>query len=367
MDRATAAQRTPLHGCHVELGARMVEFAGWEMPVQYSGVIAEHRAVRSAAGLFDVSHMGEIEVRGADAKDFLERLTPNRVAALTPGRAQYSALLSPDGTYLDDLLLYCLENETYLVVANAANTESDLRWMLEHRAGTVDIEDVSAHTALIALQGPRSQQILSRVCEARLSDLARYRCVRVEVCGVGATVSRTGYTGEDGFEIYVGADASPPVWRTLLEAGSDLGLLPAGLGARDTLRLEAGLVLYGHEIDQSVTPFEAGLDWVVKLDQDDFIGREALVQQRERGVERRLAGLELRGRRIARSRDVVRAGGEVIGRVTSGTWSPTLERPIGMALLDAAWTEPGSCVETEVRGRWESAIVCDLPFYQRPR
>jgi aminomethyltransferase len=352
----------------------MVDFAGWEMPVSYSGILAEHLAVRRAAGLFDVSHMGEIEVRGAGAESFVDWLTPNRVRGLAPGRAQYSALLTERGTYVDDLLVYRLDRETILLVVNASNTEKDLAWIRERAevwsqaataGATVSIEDTSDSTALLALQGPRSVEILAPLAGDDVGGLRSFGLVTTRLAGERAIVSRTGYTGEDGFEIFLAAEAAERVWARLIEAGREHGLLAAGLGARDSLRLEAGLCLYGHEIDETVTPFEVGLDWVVKLAEGDFVGRDALLRQREAGVPRRLVGLELEGRRIGRADAVVWSNGEAIGRVTSGTWSPFLERSIAMALVGAGHAAAGGRVEVEVRATKEPAQVRGLPFYRR--
>ncbi|HVR30208.1 MAG TPA: glycine cleavage system aminomethyltransferase GcvT, partial [Thermoanaerobaculia bacterium] len=332
---ADGLKRTPLHRCHLEAGGRLVEFAGWEMPVSYSGILAEHLAVRRAAGLFDVSHMGEIRIDGPGAERFVDWLTPNRVRGLAPGRAQYSALLSEAGTYVDDLLVYRLGRDAILLVVNAANAEKDLAWIAQRAPDDAAVEDVSDATALLALQGPRAQEILEPLVAVDLEALRSFRLVSTSIAGAAGIVSRTGYTGDDGFEIFVGAEEAAALWDRLLEAGRGLGLEPAGLGARDSLRLEAGLCLYGHEIDETVTPLEAGLDWMVKLEGEDFLGRDALLRQREQGVRRRLVGLELAGRRIARAGAAVWSAGRRVGTVTSGTWTPFLERSIAMALLDS--------------------------------
>jgi len=367
-------RRTPLHAQHVAAGGRLVPFAGWEMPVQYAGVIDEHRAVRRAAGLFDVSHMGEIRVRGAGAEAFLQHLTPNDVARLPVGRAHYSALLTERGTYLDDLLCYHLGDGDFLLVVNAANREADLAWVEERadawragggRAG-FEVRDVSDDYALLALQGPRAREILDPLTPA---DLSAIRYYGFATCRIGhqipALVSRTGYTGEDGFELYVDPDHAPGLWEMLLEVGEGAGLRPAGLGARDTLRLEAAMALYGHELDRETTPYEAGLGWVVKLDKGDFVGREALARQREEGIGRKLAGFEVEGRGIAREGHRVLVDGQAVGRVTSGTWSPTFEKALGMAYVPPALAAPGTTIEIEVRGRRLAAETVELPFYRR--
>ena len=366
-------QKTPLHDRHVAAGAKMVDFAGWEMPVQYSGVIEEHRAVREAAGLFDVSHMGEVRVSGPGAEDFLQFLTPNDITKLTPGRAQYNALLTERGTYIDDLLIYRLDEQDYMIVVNAANATKDHAWIRDHAEDHegVDVEDVSARTALIALQGPKAVEILRPLAELEGSDedpaaaIRFYRFGRGTVDGVEAILSRTGYTGEDGFELYLDPEEAPRVWDRLLEAGEDHGLIPAGLGARDTLRLEAGLALYGHEIDDTVTPWEAGLGWTVKLEAGDFVGRDALIEQKESGVERKLLGFEVEGRGIAREGHRVLHGDEPVGHVASGTWSPTFEKALGTCFVPTALAEPGGEVVLEVRKRRLDARLVKMPFYKR--
>ncbi len=361
-------KHTPLHDAHVRAGAKLVEFAGWRMPVQYSGVIEEHRAVRSAAGLFDVSHMGEIRVSGAGAERFLQRMTPNDVAKLRPGRAHYSSLLTEEGTYIDDLLVYSLGEGRYLLVVNASNADGDHRWLADHleagAAGDLELADVSGDYALLALQGPAATEVLQGLTDVALAEIKRYGFAEGRVNGGDAIVSRTGYTGEDGFELYVAPRDAEALWEALLEAGRPAGLLPAGLGARDTLRLEAAMALYGHEIDRTTTPFEAGLGWTVKLEKGDFVGRQALVEHREAGLARRLVGFEVTGRGIARHGHEVVAGGETVGSVTSGTWSPTFEKALGMAYVPAELAETGA--RLEIRGKRSlEATVVDLPFYRK--
>ncbi len=369
-------RRTPLHDCHVRAGAKLVAFAGWEMPVRYSSEIDEHKAVRQAAGLFDVSHMGEIHVHGPGALDFLQRLTPNDVAKLKPGRAHYTGLLTPEGTYIDDLLIYQLAEGDYLVVANAANLAADFAWIAEQhanpsggQAGGEDcvVENVSDDYALLALQGPKAKEILARHTAIELDKIRYYRFAEGEVAGRKALVSRTGYTGEDGFELYLPPADAPAVWDALLDSGAGDGLLPAGLGARDTLRLEAGMALYGHEIDSTTTPFEAGLDWVVKLGKGDFLGRDALARQKENGLERRLVGFEVRDRGIARQDHAVLHDGAEVGRVTSGTWSPSFEKALGTAYVPSEIASPGTEIEIAVRKRQLAAVIVELPFYQRQK
>jgi len=361
------ALRTPLYDRHVAAGGRLVEFAGWQMPVQYQGVIDEHRAVRTAAGLFDVSHMGEIRVAGPGAEAFVQRLTPNDVSKLTPGRVHYSALLADDGTYHDDILVYRLADEEILLVVNAANAAKDFAWVVSQPHDGLAIEEVSAQWALMALQGPKAAEILAPLTDAALDAIRYYHFARGDVAGVPTLISRTGYTGEDGFELYVPPDAAGDIWDALLATGEAYGLMPAGLGARDTLRLEAGMALYGHEIDRTTTPWDAGLDWTIKLDKGDFVGRAALVAARERGPSRRLIGFEVEGRGIAREGHEVRVDGAVAGKVTSGTFSPTFERALGMAYVAAEHAEPGREIEIDVRGRAVAARLRALPFYKRPK
>ena len=360
-------RRTPLYECHREAGGKLVPFAGWEMPVQYAGVIEEHRAVRQAAGLFDVSHMGQIAVSGPGALAFLDRLTPNHVAKLVPGRAHYSGLLTDNGTYVDDLLVYRLGESDFLLVVNAANQERDLAWVQRHAPDDATVTDVSDDYALLALQGPKAVEILAPLTDVDLSAIRYYGFAHGTVDGHQALVSRTGYTGEDGFELYVGPDAAPHLWRRLLAAGASHGIQPAGLGARDTLRLEAGMALYGHELDEATTPFEAGLAWVVKLDKGEFLGSEALTRQKEEGVPRKLVGFEVTGRGIAREGHALQHDGSRVGQVTSGTWSPTFEKALGMAYVPSALGKPGTEVEIDVRGRTVPAILSEIPFYRRPR
>ncbi len=362
-----ALKRTPLYEKHVAAGARLVPFAGWEMPVQYTGVLEEHRAVREAVGLFDVSHMGEIIVRGRDAEAYLQRLTPNNVAQLTPGRAHYSGLLTDAGTYIDDLLIYRMAPAEFLVVVNAANTDKDFAWMESRRQGDVELDNASDRYALLALQGPRAVETLAPLVDPAVLDLKYYRFTQGTVAGRPALISRTGYTGEDGFELYMDPGEAPRTWDELVEAGASSGLLLAGLGARDTLRLEAGMALYGHDIDDTTTPLEAGLDWVVKLDKGDFIGRQVLVNQQREGIARKLVGFELEERGIAREGCKVMAEGKEVGKVTSGTFAPTLERAIGMTYLPLALAEPGTEIAVEVRGKRRAARVVALPFYRRSR
>jgi aminomethyltransferase len=358
-------QRTALYDCHIQAGAKMVEFAGWEMPVRYGSEIEEHHAVRRAAGLFDVSHMGEIRVTGPGSLEFLQSLTPNNVARLKPGRAHYSGLLTEDATYIDDILIYQLAENDYLLVVNASNIEGDFEWISSRPHPACVVENHSDRYALLALQGPKALEILSRHCGADLAALSYYHFVDDRVCEESCIVSRTGYTGEEGFELYLSPEAAPKVWDALLASGAALGLRPAGLGARDTLRLEAGMALYGHEIDRTTTPYEANLGWVVKLKKGDFTGRSVLAEQKKLGTARKLVGFEMQVRGIARQGHGVLVDGKPVGEVRSGTWSPTLEKAIGTAYLPTALAKEGTKVLIEVRKRQLEAVVVPMPFYRR--
>ncbi|MFS8534071.1 MAG: glycine cleavage system aminomethyltransferase GcvT [Limnochordales bacterium] len=367
-DHGPAGKRTPLYEEHLASGARMIDFAGFRMPVEYSGILEEHRAVRSAAGLFDLSHMGEIKVGGPGAAAFLDWAMTNRIADMEPGQARYSLMCKPDGGIVDDVVVYRRDGD-FLVVVNAANIAKDFQWLdylrrawpgeggSPVRPEDVILEDLSDATALLAVQGPRSLEILTRLTDAPLAAVAPFRFIEGKVDGYPALISRTGYTGEDGFELYVAPEAAVPLWRALLLAGKDLGLVPVGLGARDTLRLEMRFPLYGNDIDESTTPLEAGLGFAVKLDKDAFVGKEALVRQAAQGVARRLVGFRMIGRGIPRQGYPLLAGDREVGRVTSGTMSPTLGEPIGMGYVAAEYASPGQELAVEIRGR---SIPCQV-------
>jgi aminomethyltransferase len=359
-------KRTPLFDLHRELGAKLIDFGGWEMPVQYEGILEEHKAVRERVGLFDVSHMGELEVTGPDALALVQRLTPNDAARLADGRIQYSAFLTDRGTFVDDLLVYRRAADSYLLVVNASNTAKDFAWARERASGDARVEDRSDAYALIAVQGPLAARLLARVCAPPPADLPYYGFRTAKVLGQNALVSRTGYTGEDGFEIYLPPAGAPAVFRGLLEAGRPEGAAPCGLGARDTLRLEAKMALYGNDIDDTVTPWEADLGWIVRMGKGDFVGRDALARQKSAGVPRRLVGFEMVDRGIARhGYSAKTAHGP--GLVTSGTHSPTLGKPIGLALVPAASGEVGAELEVDIRGRAARARVVETPFYRRKK
>jgi aminomethyltransferase len=365
-------RRTPLFDEHVAAGGRMVDFAGYELPVQYSSIADEHHAVRTQAGLFDVSHMGEVFIRGPRALDFVQRISCNDHSKMTEGRAQYTGLMYPEGTFVDDMLVHKLQDDEYLLVVNAANRHKDVEYLRSLAADEegVRVDDESDAWAQIALQGPAAVDILRPLASLDPGDLKYYRFARGEVAARPALIARTGYTGEDGFELYVGPADAPPVWRALLEEGRDAGLAPAGLGARDTLRFEAGMCLYGNDIDETTTPLEAGLGWIVKLGKGDFIGRDVLDRQAEEGVEQRLVGFEVLDRGIARhGYDVFLAEDEhePAGRVTSGTMSPTLEKTLGMAYVPTEASEPGQEFFIQIRNRRARARIVDLPFYSRKK
>ena len=356
-------KHTPLHEVHVALGAKMVPFAGYEMPVQYpAGITAEHRAVRERCGLFDVSHMGEFILRGPDAVAFANRVTSNDVAALAVGQVQYSMILHEGGTIVDDCLVYRFADHLMMVV-NASNKDKDLAHITAHRGALdVAITDASDDTALLALQGPHAERVLQPLTETDLSGIAYYHFAEGLVAGVPAVISRTGYTGEDGFELYVANDAARGLWAALTADGT---VTPAGLGCRDSLRLEMGMALYGNDIDDGTTPLEAGLAWTVRLGKGAFVGRDALVKQKEHGVTRRLVGFTTAERSFPRHGYPVYYAGEARGTVCSGTMSPSLGIPIGTCYLPAAAAKEGTAFEIEVRGRRIAATVVKMPFYKQ--
>lgn len=358
-------KRTSLYGLHVASGARMVEFAGWEMPVQYTGIVDEHRGVRSAAGLFDVSHMGEVEVEGPGALDTVQRLVTNDAARLAVGQGLYTPMCNLSGGIIDEFTVFRLGDQRFLFIVNAATTPKDFSWIAAHTRNA-QARDRSFELALLALQGPNAQAILQRLTPADLALLRYFHILEgVEVAGVPCHVSRTGYTGEDGFEIACPWEAAPNVWKALMETGRAGGLVPAGLGARDTLRLEAGYMLYGNDIDESTTPLEAPLGWTVKLEKGEFVGRKALVEQKTRGVERKLVGFELTERAIPRHGYPLLASGAQIGQVTSGTFGPWVNKSIGMGYVRRQYAQPGTPIEVKIRGKPARAVIVKLPFYKR--
>ncbi len=366
--KTAESRKTPLYDLHVEAGAKIVDFGGWLMPLWTSGLLEEHRAVRTSAGLFDVSHMGEVWLEGAGASRVLGSLVTADVLELRPGRAKYCALLNEEGGIVDDLLVYKLREERLLCVVNAGTREGDIEQIRRHLpAGCgIDLVDRTLETCLLALQGPRTREILFRAAGSELR-MPFYGFVETVVAGVDCLVARTGYTGEWGYEIMAPWEAGPELWRALMDAGSDANLRPVGLGARDTLRLEAGMMLYGNDMDETTTPLEAGLEWIVSWDHE-FVGREALLKQKREGCRRRLVGFEMVDRGIPRSGYRVQApDGRWVGVVTSGTKSPTLGKAIGLAYVEPGLAEIGRVLGIEVRKTTRQARVVELPFYRRPR
>jgi aminomethyltransferase len=359
-------KRTPLYDEHLAAGGKMVPFAGFEMPVQYpTGITAEHRAVREAGGLFDASHMGEFVIRGPQALDLVQRISVNDASKLDVGQAQYSTMCTERGGVVDDLLIYRF-TDRYMLVVNAGNLDKDWAWVQTHaEAFDVDLVDVSDETCLLAVQGPLARDTLRPLVNIDLDSVRYYRFVEGDVCGVPALISGTGYTGEDGFELYIAPGDSVAVWRAVLDAGESVGVLPAGLGARDSLRLEMGYTLYGAELDDGHTPLESGLGWVTKLDKADFVGRDALVAQKAAGLSRRLVGLMTTQRGFPRSGYDIVSEGETVGTVTSGTMSPSLGVGIAMGYVPTELSAKGTALHIDSRGRPIAAVVSSTPFYTK--
>jgi aminomethyltransferase len=362
-------KKTPLNARHRALGARMVEFGGWDMPVEYSGLGDEHLAVRTRAGLFDVSHMGQIEIAGRDALNAVQQITCNDASRLSRNQAQYSALTTPQGTFVDDVLTYRLSDEHFMFVVNAGNIAKAFSWITQAIAGLGDAVAVntSSRYALLAIQGPAARDVLQGLTGVNLADLGYYWFTTGEVAGVAGTISRTGYTGEDGFELFVPPAGAERVWDAILEAGRSAGLVAAGLGARDTLRLEAAMRLYGNDIDETTTVLEADLGWIVGWKKEAFTGADALRRQKAEGVTRKLVGFEVLERAIARRNYEVLVNGRPAGLVTSGTQTPYLKKAIGMAYVPVSHAAPDSEFEIDVRGRRVRARVVRMPFYKRAR
>lgn len=358
-------KKTALHDVHAGLGAKMVEFGGFMMPVQYRGIIDEHNSVRQSAGVFDVSHMGEFEFRGPAALEFLQRMTINDVAKLAPGQAQYSAMCYPDGGIVDDLIIYRLIDR-YMAIVNAANLQKDWQWLQQAATPEVGMHDVSEQTSLLAVQGRNAQATLQKLTKTNLSEIKYYWFALGEIAGVPAVIARTGYTGEDGFEIAFEEKQSVKIWDAIFEAGKPFNIEPIGLGARDTLRLEMKYCLYGNDIDQTTNPIEAGLGWITKLDKGDFLGKQAIAAVKAQGPRRKLIGFELPGKNIARHGYALLKDGNAIGSVTSGTFSPSLQKSIGMGYVASDFSAIGSVITVDIRGRQMEASVVKTPFYQRP-
>ncbi len=361
----TPLKRTPLYQAHVKAGARMVPFGGWEMPVQYTGIVEEHRTVRSAVGLFDVSHMGEFEVEGPKALAALQHLTTNDVAALEPGHVQYSVLCYPNGTIVDDLTVYRLAGDRFMLTVNASNIDKD--WTHVNQSteygGGARWKNASADTGLIAVQGPKAEALVGRLADQDVAKLGYYRFARGAVAGVPTLISRTGYTGEDGFELYVAAAQTERLWTALLDAGRGDGVAPIGLGARDTLRLEMKYALYGNDIDETTNALEAGLGWVVKPTKGEFIGRDALEKVRAEGLTRKLVGIEMVDRAVARHGYPVLKDGRRVGVVTSGSYAPSVDKYIAMAYVETALAGVGTELAVEIRGQAKAARVVKTPFH----
>lgn len=355
-------KRTPLNQVHQDMGGKMVNFAGWNMPVQYSGIIDEHLAVRNKCGLFDVSHMGEIVFSGPDALKNLQQLVTNNVARLSVGQILYTTVCYPDGGIVDDILVYRLAEEEYLLVVNASNTDKDFSWFTENSSGRVNVENISQSYAQLALQGPESENILQQLTDVDLKEIKYYWFKEGDTAGKKSIISRTGYTGEKGFEIYLKPDDAVPVWNNLFKIGKKYGMIPAGLGARDTLRLEKKFCLYGNEISKDRHPLEAGLGWTVKFDKGDFIGRAKLLEFKENGYPDRLVGFKLHGRGIARHGYKIEVGGEEVGVVTSGSYSPSLEESIGLGYIQKEKAGIGQKVQIIIRKRPVDAEIVETPF-----
>ncbi len=359
-------KRTPLYQMHVSAGAKLVDFAGWEMPIQYSGVVDEYQTVRTAAGLFDVSHMGRLTVEGRDAVSFLQRVTTNNVQPLAVGAAQYAMVCNPSGGIKDDIFIYRLGDIRFLVCVNASNREKVFSWLCAQAPqGDVRLEDESGHLAQIALQGPQSPHILRTICPDAADRLKPRQCLETAVLGAQSVISRTGYTGEVGYELYVPSSSARAVWEALLKAGQQAGIKPCGLGSRDLLRLEVGYLLYGNDMDEQTTPLEASATYAVNFTKGDFIGRKILFEQKEKGPAKRLVGFELVEKGVPRHGMKVLASSKDIGVVTSGNLSPRLQKGIGLAYVPPAFADPGARFQIDIRGRLQDAVCVKLPFYKR--
>lgn len=363
----SSLRRTPLYEVHRRSGARLIDFGGWEMPVQYSGIIEEHNTVRRAVGIFDVSHMGEIDIRGPEALQLTDWVTTNAAARLKTGQVQYSGLLYEHGGFVDDILVHKVAGDHYFLCVNASNQEKDFEHIRSQNRWNAEVEFSSERFAQMAVQGPKSMATVQKLTKTDLAGIKYYWFTDGEVSGVPARIARTGYTGEDGCEIYVAPEHAARVWEEVMRAGEEFGIRPCGLGARNTLRLEAKMALYGHEIGPSTTPFEADLGWIVKMDKGDFLGRAALAKQAAAGVRRKIVGFEMAGRGIARDGYEVFIDGEAAGFVTSGGPSPTLNKNIGLCYLPSERAVPGQKIQIQIRGQFADAVTVPTPFYKRAK
>ncbi|MFQ6083934.1 MAG: glycine cleavage system aminomethyltransferase GcvT [Candidatus Aminicenantia bacterium] len=361
-------KKTRLNKVHKELGGKMIEFAGWEMPVEFEGLIKEHLSVRERAGLFDVSHMGEIFISGKEALNLIQYLTPNDASRLSIGQAQYSALITPQGTFVDDLLVYRIGESEYMLVVNAANTDKDFKWILDNKGKfSAEVKNESENYTQLALQGPKAQEVLQPLTDIDLAQIKYYWFKYGQMVGIDSLVSRTGYTGENGFEIYTHSSQPEKIWFAILNQGKEFGIMPVGLGARDTLRLEAKMMLYGNDIDDTTTVLEADLGWMIKFDKGDFLGKEVLVKQKEEGIRRKIVGFKVVDRGIARPHYPVFINGQKVSEVTSGTFAPYLRKSIGLTYLPIEYTEIGTEFEIEIRKNLVKAKVVPTPFYKRAK
>jgi len=358
-------KRTPFFEIHQKAGAKIVPFGGFEMPVQYAGIMDEHKKVRNAVGVFDVSHMGEFFAKGSNALSFLQKITVNDVSKLVPGKAQYSAMCYDNGGIVDDLLIYMLAENSYMIVVNASNIDKDWKWMKEHCPSDVSFENKSDGTALLAVQGPKSLETMQKLTSVNLSTISYYHFVQGNLAGVDMTISRTGYTGEMGFEVYFDVKYSEKIWNAIFDAGKEFGIAPIGLGARDTLRLEMGYCLYGNDIDQTTNPIEGGLGWITKLAKGDFIAKPVLEKTKSEGPKKKLVGMMLQEKAVPRHGYPLLVNGANVGVVTSGTFSPSLEKGIAMGYVNAPFAETGSKIQIDVRGKFIDATIVALPFLKK--
>jgi aminomethyltransferase len=363
----TELRKTALNATHRRLGAKMVNFGGWDMPVEYTGILAEHRAVRTAAGLFDVSHMGEIVIRGPGSLELVQKVSCNNAAKLAVGQAHYSGLMTEQGTFVDDLLVHKMSETHYFLCVNASNQDKDYEHIVRYNDARAIVENVGEQYTQLALQGPKALSILQPLTKVPLEAIKYYHFTHGEINGVDCLIARTGYTGEDGFEIYFAPEHSETMWYALLEHGESAELIPCGLGARNTLRLEAGMCLYGHEIDDTTTVWEANLGWICKMDKGDFLGRAALAQQKQQGLQRVLVGFEMVDKLIARDGYPVIHSGQQVGHVTSGSPAPFLGKNIGMAYVPVTLSKAGTQIQIGIRNHQAAARIVPLPFYKRPK